>query len=117
RPTQRPSWNYRRAGGGGLVLDMFPHWRYVIEGLLGPMRRVAAAVSTGTPERIDENGERYAVDVDDTASALVELASGAFGTIVSSWATRVRRDDLICLQIDGTHGSAVAGLHRCWTQS
>jgi predicted dehydrogenase len=116
-PTQRPSWNYRRATGGGLVLDMFPHWRYVIEGLLGPIRRVAAATSTAVPARVDERGEHYKVDVDDTASALVELESGAFGTILSSWATRARRDDLLLLQIDGVDGSAVAGLHRCRVQT
>jgi len=117
QPTQRPSWNYRRADGGGLVLDMFPHWRYVIEGLLGPIRRVAAATSTAVPERVDERGTRYKVDVDDTASALIELESGAVGTILSSWATRVRRDDLLMLQVDGTEGSAVAGLHRCRVQT
>ena len=85
-PTQRPSWNYRRATGGGLVLDMFPHWRYVIEGLLGRIRRVAAATSTAIPERVDEHGERYRVDVEDGASALVELESGAFGTVLGSTA-------------------------------
>jgi predicted dehydrogenase len=116
-PTQRPSWNYRRATGGGLVLDMFPHWRYVIEGLFGRMRRVAAATSTAIPERVDERGERYRVDVEDGASALVELESGAFGTILSSWATRVRREDLLLLHVDGTAGSAVAGLHRCHVQT
>ena len=114
-PSQRPSWNYKRASGGGLILDMYPHWRYVIEGLLGPMRRVVCALSTATPERIDEQGARYAVDVEDTASTIVELESGAVGTILSSWATRVRRDDLLTFQIDGTRGSAIAGLHRCWT--
>ena len=113
-PCQRPSWNYTRAGGGGLILDMYPHWRYVIEGLLGPMRRVITALSTATPERIDEQGARYAVDVEDTASTIVELESAALGTILSSWATRVRRDDLLTFQIDGK-GSALAGLHRCWT--
>jgi predicted dehydrogenase len=116
-PTQRPSWNYRRATGGGLVLDMFPHWRYVIEGLFGRIRRVTAATSTAVPERVDERGERYQVDVEDSASALVELESGAFGTILSSWATRVRRDDLLLLHVDGTAGSAVAGLHRCHVQT
>ncbi|MEX2033934.1 MAG: Gfo/Idh/MocA family oxidoreductase, partial [Xanthobacteraceae bacterium] len=114
-PCQRPSWNYRRKDGGGLVLDMFPHWRYVIENTLGPIRRVATALSTATPERIDERGERYAVDVEDSASTLIELASGAVGTILASWATRVRRDDLLTFQIDGSKGSALAGLHRCWT--
>jgi predicted dehydrogenase len=114
-PCQRPSWNYRKKDGGGLILDMFPHWRYVIENTLGPIRRVVTALSTATPERIDERGERYAVDVEDNASALVELQSGAVGTILASWATRVRRDDLLTFQIDGSKGSALAGLHRCWT--
>jgi predicted dehydrogenase len=115
-PTQRPSWNYRRATGGGLVLDMFPHWRYVIEGLFGRISRVTAATATAVPERVDERGARYKVDVEDSASALVELESGAFGTILSSWATRVRREDLLLLHVDGTAGSAVAGLHRCHVQ-
>ena len=112
-PCQRPSWNYRRKDGGGLILDMYPHWRYVIENTLGPMRRVISSLSTATPARIDENGARYDVDVDDNASTLIELESGAIGTILSSWATRVRRDDLLTFQIDGTNGSAIAGLHRC----
>ena len=94
---------------------MYPHWRYVIENTLGPIRRVVAALSTATPERIDERGARYAVDVEDNAATLVELESGATGTILSSWATRVRRDDLLTFQIDGTQGSAIAGLHSCWT--
>ena len=113
-PCQRPSWNYRKKDGGGLILDMYPHWRYVIENTLGPIRRVVTALSTATPERIDERGARYAVDVEDSASTLIELQSGAVGTILSSWATRVRRDDLLTFQIDGTKASAIAGLHRCW---
>ena len=116
-PCQRPSWNYTRVGGGGLILDMYPHFRYMIENLLGPIRRVVCALSTATPERIDEHGARYAVDVEDTASTIVELESGATGTILSSWATRVRRDDLLTFQIDGTQGSANAGLHRCYVQT
>ena len=117
RPSQRPSWNYRQSGGGGLILDMYPHWRYVIETILGPIRRVVTAAQTANPERVDEAGVRYAVDVEDTSIALAELANGAVGTIVCSWATRVRRDDLLTLQVDGTGGSAMAGLHRCWMQS
>jgi predicted dehydrogenase len=117
RPAQRPSWNYTRAGGGGIILDMYPHWRYVIENILGPIRRVVAASATATPERVDEAGARYAVDVEDSVATLVELDSGALGTILSSWATRVRRDDLVTLQVDGTGGSAVAGLHRCRIQT
>jgi predicted dehydrogenase len=114
---QRPSWNYRRAGGGGLILDMVPHWRYIVEEIVGPIARVVSAAWTATPQRVDERGARYRVDVEDSCAMLVALASGACGTILSSWATRVRRDDLLTLQIDGTHGSAIAGLHRCWTQS
>jgi predicted dehydrogenase len=116
-PCQRPSWNYRRTGGGGLILDMYPHWRYVIETIVGPIARVSSAAWTAMPERVDERGERYAVDVEDAAATLVELADGGFGTILSSWATRVRRDDLFTLQVDGTNGSALAGLHRCHVQT
>lgn len=116
-PSQRPSWNYRKAGGGGLMLDMYPHFRYLIEGILGPIRRVVTAAATTVPERVDEAGARYAVDVEDHATTLVELASGATGTIIASWATRVRRDDLMTFQVDGTEGSASAGLHRCYLQT
>lgn len=114
-PCQRPSWNYRKKDGGGLILDMYPHWRYVVENMLGPIRRVVTSMSTAIPERVDENGAHYNVDVEDNASTLIELESGATGIILSSWATRVRRDDLLTVQIDGTKASAVAGLHRCWT--
>ena len=95
RPGQRPSWNYRRAGGGGgLILDMYPHWRYVIETILGRIVAVSSANWTAIPHRIDEQAKRYPVDVEDAAATLVELDNGAFGTILSSWAARVRRDDL-----------------------
>lgn len=116
QPCQRPSWNYKKPGGG-IIFDMHPHWRYVVENIVGPIRRVVAAVSTATPERIDERGARYAVDVEDTATTLLELENGAIGTILSSWATRVKRDDLVILQVDGTAGSAIAGLHRCRVQT
>ena len=117
RKSQRPSWNYQRSGAGGLTMDMYPHWRYVIESILGPIRRIVAATATAIPQRADESAARYDVDVDDTSLTLAELEDGAVGTIVCSWATRVRRDDLLTFQIDGTGGSAVAGLHRCWAQS
>jgi predicted dehydrogenase len=115
--SQRPSWNYTKAGGGGLLSDMHPHWRYVIEGILGPISQVACAAWTAQPERIDEEGKRYDVDVEDATVTMLELESGARGAIMSSWATRPRGDDLVTFQIDGTHGSAVAGLRRCWVQS
>jgi len=117
RKGQRPSWNYQRSGAGGLIMDMYPHWRYVVESILGPIRRIVAATATAVPQRADESGTRYDVDVDDTSVTLVELDNGAIGTIVCSWATRVRRDDVLTFQIDGTGGSAIAGVHRCWTQS
>ena len=117
RKSQRPSWNYQRSGAGGLTMDMYPHWRYVIESILGPIRRIVAATATAIPRRGDESGASYDVDVDDTSLTLAELHNGAVGTIVCSWATRVRRDDLLTFQVDGTGGSAVAGLHRCWVQS
>jgi predicted dehydrogenase len=116
-PAQRPSWNYQKAGGGGLVSDMYPHWRYMIEGILGRIRGIVSASWTATPERVDERGMRYQVDVEDSAATIVELENGAFGTILSSWATRVRRDDLLLLQVDGTYGSALATLHKCHVQS
>jgi predicted dehydrogenase len=116
-PGQRPSWNYRKAEGGSLLLDMYPHWRYVVEGVLGPIRRVVTAAWTGVPERLDEERQPYKVDTDDSSAMLVELESGVMGTITSSWATRVRREDVIVFQIDGLEGSAVAGVHRCHVQS
>lgn len=115
-PMQRPSWNYCGADGGGLMLDMFPHWRYVVEGILGPIRRVVAKGWTAVGERVDEEDRPFEVDVDDSTAAIVELESGAFGVITSSWATRVERADLLTFHIDGVNGSAVAGLHRCRVQ-
>ncbi len=116
RESQRPSWNYKKAGGGGLISDMHPHWRYVVEGILGPIGRVAAMSWTAQGERQAEDGSRFGVDVEDAVHTLLEMASGARGTITASWATRVKRDDLVTFQIDGTDGSAVAGLRRCYIQ-
>jgi predicted dehydrogenase len=117
RPSQRPSWNYRKADGGGLVSDMHPHWRYVVEGILGPISRVAAMAWTAQTARRDEDGATFPVDVEDAVHTLLEMQSGARGTITASWATRVRRDDLVTFQIDGTAGSALATLRRCHTQA
>jgi predicted dehydrogenase len=96
---------------------MYSHFRYLIEGVLGPIRRVFTSAAVAVPERVDEAGARYAVDVEDQATAVIELASGVTGALIASWATRVRRDDLMTFQIDGTKGSAMAGLHRCYMQS
>src|SRR6476620_10881786 len=113
---QRPSWNYKRAEGGGLALDMMAHWRYMIDRLAAPVIAVSALMSTAIPERVDERGRRYSVDVEDTSHALLKLAGGAVGVITNSWATRVRRDDTMVVQIDGSAGSAVAGRMRCFMQ-
>jgi len=114
--AQRPSWNYRRATGGGLILDMFAHWRYIFDRLLGPIEAVSCREMTAQPRRIDESGQPYDVDVEDHAFAIFELEGGAIAQVSSSWASRVKRDDLLQIQIDGTEGSAVCGLHRCFVQ-
>jgi predicted dehydrogenase len=115
-PAQRPSWNYRKATGGGLILDMFAHWRYIFDRLLGEIKAVSCRHITALPERCDETGNPYRVDVEDTAFAIFELAGGALAQVSSSWASRVKRDDLLQIQVDGTRGSAVCGLHRCFVQ-
>jgi predicted dehydrogenase len=114
--AQRPSWNYRKADGGGIILDMLPHWRYVLDNLFGEVRAVSCIGATHIPDRVDEKGNRYRADADDAAYATFELEGGVIAQINSSWAVRVRRDDLVTFQVDGSHGSAVAGLTRCYTQ-
>jgi predicted dehydrogenase len=114
--AQRPSWNYQKAGGGGLILDMFAHWRYIFDRLLGPIAAVSCRHMTAVPERRDEQGRSYPVDVEDHAFAIFELAGGVLAQIGSSWTNRVKRDDLLQIQVDGTLGSAVCGLHRCFVQ-
>ncbi|TWF82774.1 Gfo/Idh/MocA family protein [Kitasatospora viridis] len=111
--AQRPSWNYRAQDGGGMILDMFPHWRYVLDNLIAPVRSVYAHTATHIPERVDEHGRTYPATADDAAYGIFELAGGVTAQINSSWAVRVDRDELVEFQIDGTHGSAVAGLRNC----
>lgn len=115
-PGQRPSWNYRAEDGGGMILDMFPHWQYVIENLFAPIRSLCCLGATHVSERVDESGQTYPVTADDAAYAIFELDGGAIAQINSSWATRVYRDDLVVFQVDGTDGSAVAGLRQCRAQ-
>ncbi|BBK44195.1 oxidoreductase [Allostella vacuolata] len=117
QPAQRPSWNYRAADGGGIILDMLCHWRYVVDNLFGEVKSVSCLGATHIPRRWDETGQPYDCDVDDAAYATFEAGDGVVVQINSSWATRVRRDDLVTFHVDGTLGSAVAGLTRCHAQA
>lgn len=117
QPANRPSWNYRKQDGGGIILDMLCHWRYVLDNLFGEVRSVSCLGATHIPKRADEAGKPYVADADDAAYATFELAGGVIAHINSSWCTRVRRDDLVTFHVDGTHGSAVAGLQKCWSQA
>jgi predicted dehydrogenase len=116
-PAQRPSWNYRKQEGGGIILDMLCHWRYVLDNLFGEVKALSCRGATHIPWRWDENGRKYKATADDAAYATFELAGGVIAHFNSSWTVRVRRDDLLTLQVDGTQGSAVAGLRRCLFQS
>ena len=120
QPAQRPSWNYRKQDDGGIIVDMLCHWRYVLDNLFGEVKSVSCLGATHIPKRWDERGRAYDATADDAAYATFELA-GSQGPVIaqinSSWATRVRRDDLTTFHVDGTLGSAVAGLTECWTQA
>ncbi len=120
QPAQRPSWNYRAEDGGGITTDMFCHWNYVLEGIIGQVRSVTATTTTHIPTRWDESGRAYRATADDAAYGIFELQTPGGDPVVaqinSSWAVRVHRDELVEFQIDGTHGSAVAGLNRCVAQ-
>jgi predicted dehydrogenase len=115
-PLQRPSWNYRKEEGGGIIIDMLCHWRYVLDNVFGAVRGVSCLGATHVPERWDESGKPYACTADDSAYATFELEGGVVAQFNSSWCVRVRRDDLLTLQVDGTLGSAVAGLRDVWVQ-
>jgi predicted dehydrogenase len=117
QPAQRPSWNYKSAEGGGIILDMLCHWRYVLDHVFAPVKAVSCLGVNHIPSRVDEQGNTYKADVDDAAYATFELEGGVVAQFNSSWTVRLRRDDLVVFQADGTHGSAVAGLTRCWTQA
>jgi predicted dehydrogenase len=115
-PLQRPSWNYRREDGGGIIVDMLCHWRYVLDSIIAPVRAVSCLGATHIPTRVDERGQPYSSTADDAAYATFELDGGIIAQINSSWEVRVYRDELFTLQVDGTAGSAVAGLRECKTQ-
>jgi predicted dehydrogenase len=117
QPSNRPSWNYRTEDGGGVILDMLCHWRYVLDNLFGGVKSVSCLGVTHIPKRWDEEGKPYTATADDAAYATMQLDSGVIAHINSSWCVRVRRDDLVTFQVDGTHGSAVAGLQRCHSQA
>jgi len=115
-PAQRPSWNYRKEDGGGIIVDMLCHWRYVLDNLFGPVRAVSCLGATHVPQRWAEQGNPYACTADDSAYATFLLEGDIVAHFNSSWCVRVRRDDLLTVQVDGTKGSAVAGLRKCWMQ-
>ncbi len=117
QPAQRPSWNYRSEDGGGMMIDMFCHWRYVIDHVFGPVRKLVAHGATDLPKRRHENGSVFDCTADDSAYAMFLLEDGTMVQFNSSWCTRVRRDDLLTVQVDGTKGSAVAGLREVFVQS
>jgi len=116
QPVQRPSWNYRKEDGGGIVLDMHCHWRYVIDNLFGKVSAVSCRTTTLIDERVDEKGDTYKCTTDDTSYATFELESGLHVNFISSWNTRLRKDDLLSIQVDGTLGSAIIGLRKCLVQ-
>jgi predicted dehydrogenase len=115
-PAQRPSWNYRKEDEGGIIIDMLCHWRYVLDDVFGPVKAVSCLGATHIPERRDEQGKPYTCTADDAAYATFELEGGIVAHFNSSWCVRVRRDDLLTIQVDGTKGTAVAGLRDCWIQ-
>ena len=115
-PAQRPSWNYRKEDGGGMIIDMLCHWRYLIDNLFGPIKSVNCLAATHITKRVDEQGKSYKCTADDAAYSTFELENGIICHFNSSWCTRVRRDDLLTVQVDGTNGSAVAGLRDVWLQ-
>ncbi len=115
-PAQRPSWNYRKEDDGGIIVDMLCHWRYVLDNVFGKVKAVSCLGATHIPQRIDEQGKAYKCTADDAAYATFELEGGVIAHFNSSWTVRVRRDDLLTLQVDGTKGSAVAGLRECYIQ-
>lgn len=114
--AQRPSWNYRKEDDGGIIVDMLCHWRYVLDEVFGKVKAVSCLGATHIAKRVDENGNPYDCTADDAAYATFELENGIIAHFNSSWAVRVRRDDLLTLQVDGTKGSAVAGLRECYIQ-
>lgn len=115
-PAQRPSWNYRKEDDGGIIVDMLCHWRYLLDNVFGKVKSVSCLGATHIPQRIDEQGKKYKCTADDAAYATFELENGVIAQFNSSWTVRVRRDDLLTLQVDGTKGSAVAGLRECYIQ-
>jgi predicted dehydrogenase len=117
QPAQRPSWNYRKEDGGGIIIDMLCHWRYLVDHVFGKIESVSCLGATHVPERIDESGKAYKCTADDSCYATFQLENGIVCQFNSSWDVRVRRDDLFVMNVDGSKGSATVGLRKCWVQS
>lgn len=100
-----------------MILDMVCHWRYVLDNLFGEVESLTCLGTTDIPARWDEQGKEYKATADDSAYATFKLKGGVIAHMNMSWATRVYRDDLVTFQVDGTHGSAVAGLTECMIQA
>jgi predicted dehydrogenase len=115
-PAQRPSWNYRKEDGGGIAIDMLCHFRYVVDNLFGDIKAINCLASTHIKERVDEQGKPYKCTADDSCYSTFELDNGVIVHLNASWNVRVRRDDLLTIQVDGSKGTAVAGLRECWIQ-
>ena len=115
-PAQRPSWNYRKEDGGGMAIDMLCHFRYVVDNLFGNIKAINCLASTHIKERVDEQGKPYKCTADDSCYSTFELDNGVIVHLNASWNVRVRRDDLLTIQVDGSKGTAVAGLRECWIQ-
>src|SRR5699024_10414212 len=73
-----------------------------------------------SPTRGDDEGQGYRAPAVDAASGICAVAARGGEDIVAqinaSWPVRVYRDELVEFQVDGTHGSAVAGLRGCVAQ-
>ena len=72
----RPSWNYRKEEGGGIILDMLAHWRYVLDELFGKVKAVSCLGATHIPERVDEDDRQLGKPLSYLAALIFGLILG-----------------------------------------